>query len=124
MKLARPPRPSVRQLGTTLVLLGVVAGLAFLVVPVHTALDDNPLLRLAPFSPTIAQGVTEVECGVPLGNLGRHPAGLSLYDLAVGDACRAAATRRAATAVAAAGVLGLLGLLGRTAGGSRETVAA
>jgi hypothetical protein len=91
--------------------LGLVAGLAILVLPVEAALDDEPLLRLAPFSPTLTEGALAVDCGTPVTNFGRRSDGLSLYDLALDHACRAAASRRAATAVAAVSVIGVLGLI-------------
>ena len=91
--------------------LGVLAGLACLVVPVEAALDDEPLLRLAPFSPALAEVVTQVDCGSPVSNIGRRTGDLSLYSLARDGACRDAATRRMATAVAATAVIGLLGVI-------------
>src|SRR5204863_6711408 len=106
----------------TLALLGLLAGLAFLVVPVEAALDDEPLLRLAPFSAALNQGLLSVDCGSPVSNLGRSSHGLSLYDLALDHACRAAASRRAATAVAAAAAIGMLGLIG-LAGSRRPQLA-
>ena len=123
MRLPRPPRPSPRQLSVALAMLGVLAGLAFLVVPVEAAFADHPLLRLAPFSPALEQAVTAVDCGVPLGNLGRRSDGVSLYGLARDDACRDAASRRVATAVAAAAVIGLLGLVALAGARPREVAA-
>lgn len=105
-------RPSPRRFSAALALLGLLAGLAFLVVPVEAAFGDDPLLRLQPFSPALASRATNVDCGAPVSNFGRHSQGLSLYDLALDDACRAAAGRRATAAVAAAAVIGLLGLIG------------
>jgi len=96
----------------------MVAGLAILVLPVEADLNDDPLFRLAPFSPALTQGVTVVECGVPVSNFGRRSDGLSLYDLALDSACRTAASRRAATAVAALSMIGVLGLI-TTAGSHR-----
>ena len=116
-------RPSPRQLGVALVVLGVLSGLACLVVPVEAAFGDDPLLRLQPFSPGAASQVTEVDCGVPVTNLGRRSQGLSLYGVARDDACREAASRRAATAVAAAGVIGVLALLGVARTGAQEVAA-
>ncbi len=113
----RPPRPSARQLSAVLAVLGLVAGLAFLLVPVEAAFGDDPLLRLQPFSPGLGDGATVVDCGRPVTNLGRHSNGLSIYDLALNDACRHAASRRAATAVAAVSMIGVLGLI--TVAGSR-----
>ncbi|MGI8810875.1 MAG: hypothetical protein ACR2KK_24160 [Acidimicrobiales bacterium] len=112
MRRPRLPRPSPRRLSAALAVLGLVAGIAFLVVPVEAAFGDDPLLRLEPFSPGLASGATDVDCGRPVSNFGRRAEGLSLYDLAFADACREAASRRAATAVASASVIGLLGLLG------------
>jgi len=86
--------------------------MAVLVIPVEVAFDDHPILRLEPFSPALAGVVTEVDCGAPVGNLGRRTDGLSLYNLALDDACRTAASERAATAVAAASVIGLLAVFG------------
>jgi hypothetical protein len=116
----RAPRPSPRQLSVSVVVLGVLAGLACLVVPVDAAFADDPLLRLQPFSPALDQVVTDVDCGVPVSNFARRSDGLGLYALARDDACREAATRRAATAVAAAAVIGLLGLLGLSGARARQ----
>jgi len=118
MSRIRAPQPSPRRLSVALAALGVVAGLAILVVPVDAAFGDDPLLRLQPFSPGMASAATEVDCGRPVGNFGRRSEGLSLYDLASAEACRDAAGRRATTAVAATAVIGLLALLG--AGGARD----
>jgi hypothetical protein len=124
MRLPRPPRPSARGLSGTLAVLGLLAGLACLLVPVEAALDDEPLLRLAPFSPALAEVVTRVDCGAPVSNLGRRSGDLSLYSLARDGACRDAATRRVATAVAATAVIGLLALLGLSGARNRELVGA
>lgn len=110
--MSRFPHLSPRRLSAALALLGLVAGLACLVVPVDAAFGDDPLLRLQPFSPSLASAATTVDCGAPVGNLSRRAQGLSIYELARSDACRSAASRRAATAVAAASVIGLLGLIG------------
>ena len=123
MRRLRPPRPSARQLSATLPVLGMLAGLAILVVPVDAAFADHPLLRLQPFSPSLAAAVTEVDCGVPLTNLGRRSDGVSLYGLARDDACREAAVRRVATAVAVVAVIGLFGLIGLAGARSREVAA-
>ena len=114
------PRPAPRQLSVALTVLGVLAGLAVLVVPVRAAFADDPLLRLQPFSPALDQVATEVDCGTPVGNLGRRTDGGSLYGLARDGACREAATRRVATGVAAFAVIGLLGLLTLAGNRSRE----
>jgi hypothetical protein len=116
-RLPRPPRPSARQLSATLAVLGLVAGLAFLLIPVEAAFGDDPLLRLQSFSPGIAAGATVVDCGRPVSNFGRRADGLSIYDLARDDACRHAASRRAASAVAIVSLVGVLGLI--TVAGSR-----
>jgi hypothetical protein len=120
VKLPRPPRPSARRLSAALAILGVLAGLACLVVPVEAALDEEPLLRLAPFSPALTEVVTQVDCGAPVANIGRRTGDLSLYSLARDGACRDAATRRMATAVAASAVIGLLGLIGLSGARNRE----
>jgi hypothetical protein len=112
MRLPRPPRPSPRRLSAALAVLGLLAGLAFLFLPMDAALDDDPLLGLVPFSPTLAQAVARVDCGSPVTNFGRRSADLSLVSLARDGVCRDAATKRAATAVAATAVIGLLGLIG------------
>ncbi len=117
-------QPSARRLGATLIVLGLVAGMAFLLVPVETAFGDDPLLRLQPFSPGLAAGATVVDCGRPMSNLGRHSDGLSLYDLARDDACRHAASRRAATAVAAVSMIGVLGLITFAGSGSKSAASA
>lgn len=109
--MRRIRRPSPRKLSVALALLGMVAGLAVLVLPVQAAFADDPLLRLQPFSPALDQVVTEVDCGAAVSNLGRRSDGISLYGLARDGACRAAASRRVATGVAATAVIGLLGLI-------------
>ena len=124
MKRPRLPRPSTRRLSAALAILGVLAGLAFLVLPVEAAVDDDPLLRLAPFSPALAQGVAAVDCGAPVSNFGRRADGLSLHALAVDHVCRNAASRRAATAVAAASAIGVLGLIGMSGSRAGEPAAA
>ena len=123
MRRFRPPRPSPRQLSASLAVLGVLTGLACLVVPVDAAFADDPLLRLHPFSSALEQAVTDVDCGVPVSNFGRRSQGFGLYALARDDACREAATLRAATAVAAAAVIGLLGLLGLSGARARRVAA-
>ena len=123
MRRPRVPRPSPRQLSAALAVLGVLAGLAFLVVPVRAAFADDPLLRLQPFSPGLDRVATEVDCGTAFGNLGRRNDGLSLYGLARDGACREAAARRVATAVATAAVIGLLGLIALAGNRTREAVA-
>jgi len=107
-----------------LAVLGLVAGLAFLVLPVEAAVDEDPLLRLAPFSPALADGASAVDCGAPVSNFGRRSDGLNLHNLAVDHVCRAAASRRAATAVAATSAIGVLGLIGLSGSRSRQAVAA
>ena len=107
----RVPRPSPRRLTAAVAVLGMLAGMSILVLPVRAAFGDDPLLRLQPFSPALDRVATEVDCGAPLGNLGRRSDGLSLYGLARDGACRDAASRRVATAVAAMAVIGLLGLV-------------
>ncbi|MDQ3898367.1 MAG: hypothetical protein M3326_14175, partial [Actinomycetota bacterium] len=98
MRRPHLPRPSTRQLSVAVAVLGVLAGVAVLVVPVHAAFADDPLLRLQPFSPALDRVATEVDCGTPMGNFGRRSDGLSIYGLARDGACRHAASRRAATA--------------------------
>ena len=124
MSRRRLPRPSPRTLSVTLALLGLLAALAILFLPVEASFDDDPLLRLEPFSPALAAAVTDVDCGVPVSNFGRRSEGLNLSDLALANACRNAAGRRAATAVAAAGVIGLLGLIVLTGSPDRKVAAA
>jgi hypothetical protein len=103
--------------------LGVVAALAVLVLPVRAAFGDDPLLRFQPFSPGLDQVVTGVDCGGVVGNLGRRSGGVSLYDVARDDACREAASKRAATAVATVAVVGLLAALGLAATRDSELLA-
>ena len=101
-----------RRLGTGLVVLSVLAGVAIMVVPVKAAFADDPLLRLQAIgsgAPAPASATHDADCGSPLANLSRSSGGLSLSTLAEDHACRDAASRRVATAVAAAGVIGLLG---------------
>lgn len=111
--MARPRlrRPSPSKLSAALILLGLVAGLAFVLVPVDVSLGDDPLFRLQPFSPGLVSAATVVDCGRPVGNIGRTSDGLSLYDLARDGACRAAASRRVAAGVATASLIGVLGLV-------------
>ncbi|HEV2759667.1 MAG TPA: hypothetical protein VGV86_08895 [Acidimicrobiales bacterium] len=124
MSRRRLPRPSPRRLSVALALLGLLAALAILVMPIEASFDDDPLLRLEPFSPALASAVTDVDCGVPVSNFGRRSEGLNLSDLALANACRNAAGRRAATAVAAASVVGLLGLIALTGSPDRKVAAA
>jgi len=113
-----PHRPSLRGVSAATAVVGLVAALAILVVPIRAAISDDPLLRLQPFSPSLESPVTDVDCGRPVSNFGRHGEGLSLYELVSADACRHAASRRAAIAVAAGSLIGLLGLFGLA--GSRK----
>ncbi|HEX2047871.1 MAG TPA: hypothetical protein VHF27_08905 [Acidimicrobiales bacterium] len=110
-RFLRIPRPSPRQLTAAVAVLGVLAGLAVVVLPVRAAFGDDPLLRLQPFSPALDHAVTEVDCGAAVGNLGRRSEGVSLYGLARDGACREAASRQVATAVATVTVIGVLGFL-------------
>lgn len=121
MTRRRRVRPSPRRLSACLAVLGLLAGVAVLLMPVEAAFGDDPLLQLQAFSPSLASATTAVDCGSAMTNLGRRSDGLSLYALAKDDACRHAASRRAATAVAAASVIGLLGLIG-LAGSRTRTV--
>jgi hypothetical protein len=114
------PRPSPQRLGAALVGLGLVGALSFLVLPVKASVGGDPLLRLRAFGAP-AQLADEVRCGSPLANLSRRSSGLSLYVLATDRACRNAASRRTATAVAAAGVIGLLGALAVARGGRQAS---
>lgn len=97
-------------------MLGVVAGLAIVLLPVEAAFAGDPLLRLGSFGSAPAPVVAGVRCGSPLGNLGRRSDGLSLATLAKDRACREAAARRVATGVAVVGVLGAIGAIGLAAG--------
>lgn len=124
MRLPRPPRPSPRRLSAALVVLGLLAGLAFLILPVEAALDDDPLFGLVPFSPALGQAVARVDCGAPVSNFGRRSDDLSLASLARDGVCRDAATKRAAAAVAAMAVIGLLGLISFTAARERHPAVA
>ena len=118
MKLPRPPRPSPRRLSAALAVLGMMAGLAFLLLPMEATLDDDPLLRLVPFSPALGQTITRVDCGAPVSNFGRSSDDLSIASLARDGVCRDAAAKRVATAIAAMAVIGLLGLI--TVAGARD----
>ncbi len=124
MRRPRLPRPSPRRLSGALAVLGLVAGLAFVLLPVQAAVDDDPLLRLAPFSPALTQGASAVDCGAPVSNFGRRSEGLSLHQLAVDHVCRAAASRRAATAVAATFAIGVLGMITLTGSRTGRSAAA
>jgi len=124
MKLPRPPRPSPRRLSFALAVLGMMAGLAFLLLPMEATLDDDPLLRLVPFSPALGQAVTRVDCGAPVSNFGRTSDDLSIASLARDGVCRDAAAKRAATAIAAMAVIGLLGLITLAGARDRQAVVA
>jgi hypothetical protein len=117
-------RPSPRRLGVALALLGVLAGVAFLLVPVEAAFAKDPLLRLQPFGGASARATSGVDCGSPVTNFRRRGDGLSLYALAEDRACRDASARRAAAGVATAGVIGLLGAICLTGARDREGVPA
>ncbi|MGH9265200.1 MAG: hypothetical protein ACRD1D_10965 [Acidimicrobiales bacterium] len=116
-------RPSPRRLSAALAVLGMLAGVACLVVPVEAAFADDPLFRLQPFSPALEAAATTVDCGAPVSNFGRRSDGVSLYALALDGACREAAAERAATGIAAAAIIGLLGLISLTAARNREVLA-
>jgi hypothetical protein len=122
MRLPRPPRPSPRRLSAALAILGLLAGLAFLVLPVEAALNDDPLLGLVPFSPALGQALARVDCGAPVSNFGRRSDDLSLASLARDGVCRDAAAKRAATAVAVTAVIGVLGLVTLAAARDRQAV--
>lgn len=124
MKLPRPPRPSPRRLSVAMAVVGILAGLAFLLLPMEATLDDDPLLRLVPFSPALGQAVTRVDCGAPVSNFGRSSSDLSIASLARDGVCRDAATKRAATGVAAMAVISVLGLISLAGGRNRQAVAA
>ena len=122
MNRPRLARPQPARVAVALVIVGLLAGLAVLVVPMEAALDDDPLLQFAAFSSSLSQVATDVDCGAPVGNLGRRASTLGLYDLALSDACREAATRRAATAVAAVSVIGILAMIGLAGDRRRDAV--
>jgi hypothetical protein len=118
VRLPRGPRPTPHRLLAAVSVLGLVAALAFLVMPLEVRFDDDPLLRLQPFSPALEQAVTEVSCGSAVSSLGRRSDELSLAGVARADACRDGATLRAASAVATTAVIGVLALV--TLAGSRR----
>jgi hypothetical protein len=124
MKLPRPPRPSPRRLSAALAILGLLAGLAFVLLPVEASLDDDPLLGLVPFSPALGQAVARVDCGAPVTNFGRRSEDLSLASLARDGVCSDAAAKRAATAVAAVALVGVLGLITLAGARNRELAVA
>lgn len=124
MSRSQRRRPSPGRVSAALAVVGLVAALAILVVPVRAAFGDDPLLALQPFSASLESPVTAVDCGRPLRNFGRHAEGLSLYALASADACRRAASRRAAIAVASGSVIGLFGLIGLAGSRNRPVVVA
>lgn len=123
MRLPRAPKPTPRRLLAAVAVLGLVAALAFLVMPLEVTFDDDPLLGLQPFSPALGQVVTEVNCGSAVSNLGRRSGELSLAGVARADACRDGATLRAASAVATTAVIGVLGLVTLTGARRREMMA-
>jgi hypothetical protein len=115
-----------RRLGTALVVFGVIAGVAIVVAPVKATYAGDPLLRLQAFgsgSPPPSANPA-ADCGSPLANLSRSSDGLSLSTLAEDHACRNAASRRLATAVATAGVIGLLGAVSLAAAARSRAVPA
>ena len=117
-RLFRVPRPSPRRLGAAVTLVGLMAGVAILVVPVDAAFADDPLLRYGRFGgsePT----VTDIECGSPVTNLLRRSDDPGFSSVARDGACRDAASRRAATALAATGVTGVLRRIRVTSAGER-----
>lgn len=107
----RLPRPSARRMAGVLALLGVLAGVVLLVVPVDAAFASDPLLRFDQFSPQ-APASTDIRCGAPVSNLLGRSGGVSFYRLARDHACQEAASRRAATAVAAGSLVAVLGMIG------------
>lgn len=109
------PRPSARRLGGAVALLGVLAAAAFLVIPVDAAFASDPLLRYGQFA-TPEPAATDIRCGAPVSNLLRRTDGVSFYSVARDDACREAASRRVASAVAAGSLIAVLGLIGTAAG--------
>ena len=117
-RFLRIPRPSPRRVGAALTALGVLAGVAVLLVPVDAAFADDPLLRYSRFAGT-EPAVTDIECGAPVSNLLRRSDAPDMYSMARDSACREASSRRVATAVAATGVIGLLGLIRVTAAAER-----
>lgn len=117
-RLFRVPRPSPHRLGAAVTLLGLMAGVAILVVPVDAAFADDPLLRYGRFAGS-EPSATDIECGAPVTNLLRRSADPGFYSAARDGACRDAASRRAATALAATGVIGVLGLIRVTSAAER-----
>ncbi len=111
-------RLSRRRFGSSLAVLGVLAAIAFLVVPVDAAFAANPLLRYGRFT-AAGSAVTDVDCGAPVANLLRRADGVSFYSLARADACRDAASRRVATALAAGSLVAVLGLFGVAASATK-----
>ncbi len=116
----RLPRPSARRLAGTVALLGVLATVVLLVIPVDAAFASDPLLRYGQFA-TPEPAATDVRCGAPVSNLLRRSEGPSFYSLARDDACRTAASRRAATAAAAGALVVVLGLIGVAAATPKAT---
>jgi hypothetical protein len=94
VRLPRPPHPTPRRLGAALAVLGLLAGLAFVLLPVNAALDDDPLLGLVPFSPALGQAIARVDCGAPVTNFVRRSDDLILGSLARDVVWRDAATNR------------------------------
>jgi len=94
-------RLSRRRFGSSLAVLGVLAAIAFLVVPVDAAFAANPLLRYGRFT-AAGSAVTDVDCGAPVANL-----------------LRRAASRRVATALAAGSLVAVLGLFGVAASATK-----
>ena len=106
------------RLSALVAVLGVVIGVAFLVLPVDAKVDSDPLLRLRTFDSAPA-ATSSVECGTALGDAPGGSGGASLFDLARDHACRDASLRRTLTAGAAGAVVALSGLLAMAAASSR-----
>lgn len=99
--------------------LGLLSSFAMLLVPVNAAFGDDPLLRLRSVGGPAPD--VEVDCGNAIGSLDGS-GGVTLYDLARDSACRSAASRRVAIAVAVGALLVLTGSLALvTRGGERPS---
>lgn len=100
------------------------AALAFLLlaIPVRATITGDPLLRLRLLDPELAPLRADVSCGQPLGALDARAGGPTFTEVARADACRDAAQRRVAVAVAVGGLLVVAGLVGLHGGRPRPAL--
>ena len=93
---------------------GVVVAVVFVLVPVGTRFDNDPLLRLRQLDPQLSPPDATALCGSPLRALRTTSESPELYELARASACEDAARRRLLVALASGAALVMLGLVGMT----------